>query len=87
MMMIENTFNSSSNEIWMKIVKTNKMPCSAKSKKKIKLNRLKNGLNKKIYEKLNDERGRKKNINVNITATRNCSSQKAEILLTELRTF
>lgn len=24
---------------------------------------------------------------VNITATRNCSSQKAEILLTELRTF
>lgn len=28
-----------------------------------------------------------KNINVNITATRNCSSQKAEILLTELRTF
>lgn len=43
----------------MKIVKTNKMPCSAKSKKK-NLNRLKNGLNKKIYEKLNDERGRKK---------------------------
>lgn len=34
MMMIENTFNSLSNEIWMKIVKTNKMPCSAKSKKK-----------------------------------------------------
>lgn len=60
MMMIENTFNSLSNEIWMKIVKTNKMPCSAKSKKKKNLNRLKNGLNKKIYEKLNDERGRKK---------------------------
>lgn len=43
----------------MKIVKINKMLCSVKFKKK-NLNRLKNGLNKKIYEKLNDERGRKK---------------------------
>lgn len=65
--------------------KQDAMQCKIQKKKN--LYRLKNGLNKKIYEKLNDERGRKKNINVNITATRNCSSQKAEILLTELRTF
>lgn len=35
----------------------------------------KNGLNKKIYEKLTDESGRKKNQYEYITATRNCSSQ------------
>lgn len=34
MMMIENIFNSLSNEIWMKIVKINKMLCSVKFKKK-----------------------------------------------------
>lgn len=43
-------------------------------KKKNTWNIWKNGLNKKIYEKLTDEGGRKK-INMNVTATRNCSSQ------------
>lgn len=53
--------------------KQDAMQCKIK-KKKILETFEKNGLNKKIYEKLTDESGRKK-INMNVTATRNCSSQ------------